>query len=291
MENMAIVSQNEITYLPVAWIKPNPYQPRYFFERESIKDLAESIRQYGVLQPICVRMLNCHSYEIIYGERRLKACKSLGIFYIPCIVADICDKDSAAISLAENIQGAALNFFEEARGIFNIINDYGYSIQETAKILGKKETYIKEKLEILKLPYECRRDIIEGGLSEEFALAFSEIGNEEILKKILKAVIKFGIGIKKTREIIDRVLKRFIFLGGDIDFCEIDDIVFRVLKESGEQKVKVYVGDMKIFTNTIYQAVEIMNKSGVRTECNIMENDDDMEVVIKICKDDGKCMA
>ncbi len=282
MENMAIVSRNEITYLPIAWIRPNPYQPRCFFERDSIRDLAESIRQFGVLQPICVRMINSKSYEIIYGERRLRACKNLGIFYIPCVVADICDSDSAVVSLLENIQGNSLNFFEEAKGIYNIIEDYGYSIFETAKILGKKESYVRDKLQILKLPYEFQRDIIDSGLSEEFALAFSEIENEEILKRILIDVIKFDINIKKTKEIIDRVLKKFDFFGDNFDFCEIDDIIIKVLREVGEQKVKFFVGDMKVFTNTIYQAVEIMNKSGVATQCDVIENDKDFEFVIKV---------
>ncbi len=283
MENMTVLRENEVVQIPVSWIKPNPYQQRLFFNREALKNLAMSIKQYGVLQPICVRPLNKHSYEIIFGERRLKACKTIDMFYIPCIIADISDKDCAIISLIENIQGETLNFFEEARGILNIMNDYGCSVLEIAEITGKKEKYVVDKLELLKLDYEFRRLIIENNLSEEQARLFVKILNEDILEIVLRGVIEFGLNLKKTNELVNKVLQ-LTYMGNRVDKDDIYEIISKIEKSSGDQKFKVYVKDMRIFTNTICQAVETMNKTGVKTECRFSETEKELNIVIKVEK-------
>ncbi len=283
MENMTVVRKNEVVQIPVLWIKPNPYQPRFFLNREAINELAESIKQYGVLQPICVRFLNKQSYEIVFGERRLKACKELGMFYIPCIIADVCDRDCAVISLAENTQCHSLNFFEEAFGIFNIVNDYGYDISEVAEILGKKEKYVTDKLELLKLNYEFRRRIIENNISEEHTRLLVKIFEEDILEAVLNGVIKFGLSLKKTEELVDEVLKR-TYMGGRVDKTDVEDIIYKIEQAKDDQKIKVYFKDMRIFTNTIFQAVDTMNKMGVKTECHFDETENELNIAIRIEK-------
>lgn len=284
MENIAVViRKNEIVQIPISQIRPSPFQPRAFFDRDDINELADSIRQYGILQPICVRCLNKYSYEIVFGERRFKAAKLADMFYVPCIIADIGDKDSAVISLAENIQKQSLNFFDEAKTIFNLIEDFGCSISEVSKIIGKNERYIINKIKLLRIKYYFRRIIIDNNISEEHTLEIIRIFDDDVIYAVLGCIIKFDLNIKKTKKLIENILKR-LYMGSKVDKQEIEDIVSEINRDNCEQKVKVYVRDLKIFTNTIYQAVETMNKSGVKTMCTFDENDDSLEVYIKVNK-------
>jgi len=288
MENMAVVvRKNEIVQIPVSQIKPSPFQPRAFFDRETVDELADSIRQYGVLQPICVRSLGKYSYELVFGERRLKACKEAGMFYVPCVIADICDRDSAVMSLIENIQKENINFFDEARAIFNLINDYGYTVQQIAIMLGKKEKYIFSKLKLMKLKYEFRRQIIDNGISEEQTGEIVKIFDDNVLSLVLNKVIKLGLNLRKTRELVERVLKK-LYMGYSVDEWDIDDIISKIERSNGEQKIKVYIKDLKIFTNTIYQAVETMNRSGMRTFCEFDDSQGNLEIRIIVQKNFDK---
>lgn len=265
MENMAIVSCNEIVDLPIGWIKPNPYQPRKYFERSALEDLARSIRQYGVMQPVSVRFLNSSSYELVSGERRLKAAKIAGLYTIPCIIVNVDDKDSAAIALIENIQRENLNFIEEAEGFFNLMNDYGYTQEGLAEILGKSQPTIANKLRILRLDSNVQKKIIENNLTERHARALLKINDVNLQEEILDKVIKFGLNVKRTEELIEDALKKK------------DEN-----KDISGQNVKRYIRDIRLFTNTIKQAVSLMQESGVETEYEVNKNDEVYEINIKI---------
>ncbi|MDE6182634.1 MAG: ParB/RepB/Spo0J family partition protein, partial [Eubacteriales bacterium] len=160
-----ISEKREITYLPVAKIIPNPYQPRKIFNQNALVDLAESIKIYGVLEPICVRYIK-GIYEVIAGERRLIASKRAGLLEIPCIITNITDKDSASIALIENIQRENLNFFEEAEGFQNLMVNFGYTQEDISKIVGKKQSTISNKMRLLRLPKDIKATILENNLSE-----------------------------------------------------------------------------------------------------------------------------
>ena len=229
MENMAIVRKNEIVQIPVSMIKPNPYQSRYFFDRKTVENLAKSIKQFGVLQPICVRHLGKYSYELVFGERRLKACKEIGMFYIPCIIVDIGDKDCAVISIIENIHRKNTDFFETAEAIESIIKYHGYTVYEAAEFLGEKESFIINKLKLVKLKYECRRIIKDSNLSEEFALIFTKIKDENLLKIIIDAVLKFNLSIKKTKSLVEFLIKR-TYMGIKTDKEDIEMMITKFIK-------------------------------------------------------------
>ena len=278
-----MVRKNEIIQLPVSWIKPNPFQPRCFFERESINDLADSIRQFGVLQPVCVRSLNKESYEIVFGERRLKACKLAGLFYIPCIIADISDGDCAIISLIENIQSRPLDAFEIADGINNTLKDFALNTSQIAGFLGKKKSYIINKLDMLKLGYKFRRFITDNDLSDEYIMEFIKISDENVLEIVLNKVIDFDINLKKTKKIVELILNRMAF-GDKLDENDINDIIAKTEKINIEQKVKVRFDNIKIFTNSIYQIVDMMNNSGVKTECEYIDSDNNIVITLKVNK-------
>ncbi len=283
MENMTIVRKNEVTQLPISWIRPSPYQARYFFDINEVNDLAKSIKQFGVLQPICVRKLNAQSYEVVFGERRLKACKAIGLFYIPCIITDIGDRDCAAVSLIENIQCEKPDFFETAKGIYDVMSDYGYSTFEIAKIMGKDESYVLNKLQLLNMQYEFRRDIIENGISENQVIDLIRIKDSSVIKMVLDKIILFELNPKKTKILVDEVVK-IINMGRYVEVGDIDDIISKIDKANVNQKIKIYIKDIKFFTNTICQAVDTMNLAGVKTECKFNEDDDNLEVRIKVQK-------
>lgn len=283
MENMTVVRKNEIVQIPVSMIKPSPYQTRHFFDRKTVENLSKSIQQFGVLQPICVRHIGKYGYELVFGERRLKACKEIGMFYIPCIIVDIGERDCAVISAVENIHRKNTDFFEMAEAILNIIKEYGYTVSETARILGEKEDFIINKLKLVKIKYECRRIISENNLSEEFALVLAKINNADLMAIIVESILKFNLSLKKTKALVEFIVNR-TYIGMKTDKADIDMMVSKFIKVNMEQKIKYYVNDIKFFTNSIYQIVQTMNESDIKTECAFNETDNMIEVNIKIEK-------
>lgn len=268
MHNMAIVSHNEIIDLPIDRIRPNPYQPRKFFERSTLMELSKSISQYGVMQPISVRFINEKNYEIVSGERRLRASRMAGLFTVPCIIVNVSDRDSAAIALVENIQRENINFIEEAEGYYNLIKDYGYTQEQLSEIVGKSRSAITNKLRILKLDYNTKKRIIENNLTESHARALLKAESIKLREEILDKVIKYGLNVKRTEEMIEEALKKR------------DDTKIEIIKSYGNGK-KCF-RDMRLFTNTIKQAVDIMKDAGIETEYVINNDGELYEINIKV---------
>lgn len=266
MQNVAILSCNEIVYLPVDKIIPNPYQPRKYFDMISLEELAKSIKQYGVIHPISVRFINGSSYELVSGERRLKASKMAGIKIIPTIIVNINDKDSAAIALIENMQRENLNFLEEAEGFQNLMSDFCYTQDELAKILGKSQSTIANKLRILRLSKTIKKIIVENGLTEGHARALLKVEDEKMQKEILSKVTKYGLNVKRTEELIESAFNK----NSDRE------------TRKNNNKIKRCFKDVRLFTNTIRQAVQLMNDSGVETNYIINQNENSYEISIKV---------
>lgn len=140
-----------VAYLPVDAIRPNPYQPRRHFDQKALEELAESIKSYGVLQPISVRRQTASIYELVAGERRLRASKLAGLETVPVIVTDFDESDSALVALLENLQREDLSYMEEAQGYAHLINQHRLTQEEVAAKVGKNQSTIANKLRILKL--------------------------------------------------------------------------------------------------------------------------------------------
>ena len=149
--------KKDIKYISTDIIIPNTYQPRKYFNEDTIDELGESIKTYGIIQPLSVRKIEDDKYELIAGERRFRAAKKIGLKEVPVIVTDISDKDSAAIALLENIQREDLNFLEEAEAYENLIKEHKYTQAELANIIGKKQSTIANKIRILKLDKDIDR--------------------------------------------------------------------------------------------------------------------------------------
>ena len=162
--------KKEIVNIKVENIFPNAYQPRKFFNEDALNELSESIKQYGIIQPITVRKIG-EKYELVAGERRWRAARMAKFDVVPCNIIEITDTQSAEIALLENLQREDLNFIEEAEAYYNLINDHKFTQEELARRMGKKQSTIANKLRLLKLGKKVRELCLENNLTERHARA------------------------------------------------------------------------------------------------------------------------
>lgn len=261
MTNTAVKIGSEVLYLPVDAIKPNPYQPRKFFDRAQLEELAKSIRHYGVMRPISVRKMNECSYELVDGERRLRASKIIGLTNIPAILVDIHEQDSALLAIIENLQRQNLNFIEEAEGYRNLMEDYHFTQDELAEKLGKNQTVIASKLRILHLGKPLQKLLLDNDLTERYAQALLRLSREDEQLKLLNRIVEEGLTIQKTDELIDKM---------------------SWAKPREAHNIKGTIKDLRILTNTIDHAINLIKKSGLATNYIIEENKDGCEIKINI---------
>ncbi|WP_035379292.1 nucleoid occlusion protein [Fervidicella metallireducens] len=258
-------AEKEVRNISINLIKPNSYQPRKFFNQEAIYELSQSIREYGVLQPISVRKINNY-FELVAGERRLRASQLAGLTEIPAIVVDMTDQESAVLALIENLQREDLNFIEEAEGYSNLIKEHGFTQEELAEKIGKKQSTIANKLRILKLSENVKQNILKNNLTERHARALLKLSDEEIQLKIIDEIVKKGLNVKKTEELVEREIEKI---------SETEDN-----KNNPKAKYKWSINP-KIITNTLRQ---IMDKNGIEAEYSHKEKDDYMEIIVRIPK-------
>ena len=169
---------SRVRYISLNQIRPNPQQPRRSFDEDSLSELAESIRSYGILQPLTVRRQGT-GYELVAGERRLRAAAMAGLREVPCLVAQVGEEDSALLALMENLQRRDLDCWEEAEALSRLIARYGLSQEEAARRLGRSQPAVANKLRLLRLPDSVRQFLQENGLTERHARALLRLGTEE----------------------------------------------------------------------------------------------------------------
>ncbi|WP_373854717.1 nucleoid occlusion protein [Clostridium arbusti] len=256
---------NNIFNINVDWIFANTYQPRKYFDENALNELAQSIKSYGIIQPLSVRKVEEQKYELIAGERRLRAAKIAGFKVVPAIVVNISDRESAAIALLENLQREDLNFMEESEAYYNLIKDHGYTQEQLALSIGKKQSTISNKLRLLKLDKRIRDIILENCLTERHARALLKLPNQELQDKILRIIIDKGLNVKKTEELIEKEL-------GKLETVE--------LACDGKKRIKG-IFSPRVYVNTIKQ---VFDKYGINANYRSKELDDFIEVTIKIRK-------
>ena len=257
-------NEMKIDFIDIKKINTNPYQPRKFFSKNSLKNLTDSIKKYGLLQPIALRKISIDLYEIISGERRFRACKLLNYDKIPAVIINLNQKQCLYISLIENIQRNNLNYLEEAEGIKNIMLDCAVSIQELAIYLGQSENYILRKLYLLNLSKDIQAILLENNIPEEYAFALLKLNSNILQHEILDKIIYYGLSIKTTKKLINKILKR----------DQKNNI--NILKN------KSHISDLRIFFNTIKQAVNITKSSGFDTKYIIKDDLSDSSIKISI---------
>ena len=189
--NLLVRSENTIADIPIIKIRPNKAQPRKVFSEDELSALSRSIAENGILQPLTVRKVSSTEYELVAGERRLRAAVMAGLRKVPCIVVKCSDRESAVYALLENLQRADLGIFEEARGIAKLIRRYGLTQEQAAIKLGKTQSTIANKLRLLRLSEEEQEWMEKAGLSERHARALIRIENETVRRQRIRIATRF----------------------------------------------------------------------------------------------------
>ncbi|MDD2217789.1 MAG: ParB/RepB/Spo0J family partition protein [Eubacteriales bacterium] len=191
---------NNVGYININEIRPNVNQPRKAFDQEKISELAASILEHGLIQPIVVRKQE-NGYEIVAGERRYRAAREAGLKTIPCLIRELSDEQNMLLSIIENVQREELNAIEEASAISRMIDTYGLTQEQVSKSISKSRPYITNALRLLKLPESIREDVVDGRLSAGHARAILGATNPEAMKILAKKVIEEGLSVRKTESL------------------------------------------------------------------------------------------
>ncbi len=260
------MNNKEIIKIDLHKIRPNRYQPREIFKDKSLLELKNSIKSYGIIQPISLRKLGDDNYEIVAGERRFKAAKMAGLGQIPSIIVDIEENDSANIALIENIQREDLNFIEEARAYQQIMKKFGITQEELSQKIGKSQSTIANKVRILKLPVIIKEKLLSNDLTERHGRALLKIEDESIQEEILNKVIEKNLNVKDTEKLIKSVKEKI-----------------NKEEKPSKQNIRNFI-NYKIYINTIKNAYNEILKTGIKAKFEEKEKDDYIEVKVKIPK-------
>ena len=246
-----------VVFLPAASIRPNPAQPRKVFKADALDELADSIRQHGILQPLSVRRTG-NTYELIAGERRLRAAQIAGVMDIPCIIMRMDEKESGIAALMENLQRQDLDFIEEAMGIRRLLDDFGMSQEQAARLLGKSQSAVANKLRLLKHSQAVLLQLRDAGLSERHGRALLRLPTEEEKQKAIAEILRQGMSVARTESYIESLLLN---------------------KE--EKTGKPNVG---AFLNNLTQSLQKMQLSGISAVSERRETEDRIVLTITIPK-------
>lgn len=264
--NFISKNENKISDIPIIKIRPNKAQPRKVFNEEDLNALSQSIAENGILQPLTVRKVSATEYELIAGERRLRASVMAGLRKVPCIVIKCSEKESAVFALLENLQRSDLGMFEEARGVSRLIRRYGLTQQEAAVKLGKTQSTIANKLRLLRLTYEEQEWIENAGLSERHARALLKLGDESARREALSKIISENLNVQQSENLINLMLNSSP-------------------KNNKKQGIsKAVIKDVRIFVNTINKAIDTMRLAGIDAQSDKTDTDNFIEYTIRIPK-------
>ena len=255
---------NRVQYLPVERIAPNPQQPRREFSAEELRDLAQSITVYGILQPLTVRKQE-NGYQLVAGERRLRAAKLAGLKEVPCLIARVEERDAGLLALIENLQRRDLNCFEEAEAIAGLLRRYGLSQEQAAQKLGKSQSAVANKLRLLRLPEDVRAAILENDLTERHGRALLRLSDPESQREALASMVQRRLNVAQSEELVEKLLQK--------------------KQVTPPQKRRNYViKDVRIFLNSIDHSLQIMRRSGVAAKMGREETDEGIILTIRIPK-------
>lgn len=269
-ESIIQSDRKNIIYISIDNVRPNPYQPRKKFDVSMLEELRDSIKQYGVLQPINVRKISNSNYELVAGERRLRAATMAGLKEIPAIILDVSESDSAIMALIENLQREDLTYLEEAEGYLSLLNDHNLTQEDLALKIGKSQSTIANKIRLLKLSPLVKKILMDNSLTERHARALLKLHDEQLQLKVLRMVCDRGLNVKKTEEIIERAIEKFTRE--------------KTEREMKQKQLTRAVKDIRIFVNTIKQAIVLMKKSGVQAQAAQFDRGKYIEFIVRIPK-------
>lgn len=270
-----VLESRKITSLPITSIRPNPNQPRRQFDQAALAELADSIQRYGILQPLTVRRAGPGGFELVAGERRLRAAKMAGLKHVPCIFVNVDERDSGLLALVENLQRRDLDYIEEAEGLRSLIRAYGLSQEEAARCISKSQSAVANKLRLLKLSPDILFTLREQGLSERHARALLRLDTEEARLDTLRHILANDLTVAKTEDYVEARLR-----------AEAAGLPAPGEKAPTRKKKTpaIVLKDVRIFLNTVTRGLSIMNRAGLAAVCDRMETDKDLVLTIRIPK-------
>jgi len=267
-------ASSAVMQIKIDEIRPNRAQPRVEFDNNSIIRLADSIRRYGILQPLTVRKIEDeenYKFELIAGERRFRAARLLSYFTVPCIIIEADERLSAEMAIIENLLREDLNMFEQAYGFRQLIDNYGLTQEEVARKMSLSQSAIANKLRLLKLSYEEQRLITETGLTERHARALLKVSDQSQRLEIIKYVSSLNLNVVNTEQYIENLLSK-------VTDAQQDEIIFEKSKESASEKA------MRDILTSFQKRVDSLKRSGKDASISVLESGNEIDVHIKIYK-------
>ncbi len=255
----------QIILIDVDKIYPNKNQPRTEFSRPDLEALAVSIKQNGIIQPLTVRKRG-EKYELIAGERRLRASKMANLRSVPCIIMDADDKNSAVYALIENIQRKELNFIEEAKAVKTLAMYYGMRQEDIAACVGKTQSSVSNLLRVLKLPEDVQKKLTESGLTQRHARALLKLSPDGQREAVNIAAAR-KLNVEQTERLVEKMLSE---------------------ESKPKRKTKIFFKDIRIFVNTINHAVETMQNAGIKAKYEKTESEDCITFTVRVPKNEPR---
>lgn len=263
-------ARGSIVYLAVDAIAPSAVQPRQNFSPAQLEELSRSIAEYGVLSPLTVRPRQ-GGYELVAGERRLRAARMAGLSEVPCIIMELDLEEASFIALVENLQRNDLDFLEEARGIAQLIRLFGLSQEECARRLGKSQSAVANKLRLLRLPEDVLNAMRNAGLTERHGRALLRLPNPVAQRAALEYIVDNGLTVAATDAYIDALLSA-------PEEAEQKD------EEKPEKRRTFVLKDVRVFLNTLSRSIDLMKQGGIDAGIQREETDDSLILTISIPK-------
>ncbi len=256
--------EKRILRLPAAEIRPNPRQPRQVFEEAGLRELAASIRRHGILQPLSVRRVP-DGWELIAGERRLRAARLAGLETVPCIEAAVDDRESALLALVENLQRRDLHYFEEAAAIADYLKQSGVTQEEAAAQLGRSPSAVANKLRLLRLSPACREVLLSHGLTERHARCLLRLEDEGERLNAVRHIASRHLNVAQAEQYIERRL-------ADL----------QATPPAGRRTF--IIKDVRLFLNSVDRGLRLIRDAGIDAACGREETEDDILLTIRIPK-------
>lgn len=254
---------NKVVLIPLDQIKKSPSQPRKQFDKQSLQELAQSISANGLLQPVSVRKIAENTYELIAGERRTMAFRNLGYDAIPAIIEEYSTEQSIVLTLIENLQRKDLNFFEEALGIARLMHELGLNQLQISQKLGKAQSTIANKLRLLKFSPELQQKMLDANFTERHARALLKLTDDGCVAEVIESVGRDKLNVEQTEQLVQTMVE----------------------KPLHKPPTRIFViKDMRMFMNSIQKAISTMNQAGIPVDTSKVENDNYVELHIKIPK-------
>lgn len=261
---MEPTEERRVLRLPVAEIRPNPRQPRRFFDERGLRELAASIRRHGIIQPLTVRRIP-QGWELVAGERRLRAAKLAGLETVPCIEAAADDRESALLALVENLQRRDLHYFEEATAIADYLRQSGVTQEEAASLLGRSPSAVANKLRLLRLSPACRAILVENNLTERHARCLLRLEDEEERLSAARYLARNHLNVAQAEQYVERRLA--------------------ALQSTPPARRKTYIiKDVRLFLNSLDRGLRLIREAGVDARTERQETEEDILLTIRIPK-------